>query len=193
MENESAKMNTKTHRRLRKAYCRLLSEADKEKINVRTLTDEADVSRATFYLYYQNIDEFIEQSTAYILKKFIKQTYIFLHAHRSEVKEACKRKNLFFTEEDFELFRCLFSDNRGFGLDENLLRLVFNSLANDIRKYFSDSFIKKNKTQFELFFIGYIAVMRLNFLDYHSDKAARDVLRSMDVWDRLFPEHPFKN
>lgn len=193
MEKESAKITTKTHRRLRKAYCRLLKETDAEKINVSTLTQEADVSRATFYLYYQNIEGFKEDTQKYIIDLFVRQIFVFISKSRNEVREACKRRNLIFTEDDFDLFSSIFKNNQGFLFEGDDLMIAFTTVYGSIGKYFSQKFIRKNKARFDLFFIGYASVMRENFMDYRSDKTARDVLRSMDVWDFYFPEYKFKD
>lgn len=195
METASAavNINTKTHRRLRKAYCRLLREKGEDKVNVSTITEEADISRATFYLYYQNIDEFKEDTLKYIISLYIKQIRIFLEAGKAEVKEACKRKNLIFTDDDFDLFSCLFSGTRGFGFDQKIFELVFNDFSENISDFFDKRFVKKNKDRFNLFYIGYASVMRPNFIDYHSDKVYRDILRTIELWEFLFPDYKFKS
>ncbi len=191
MEKESVSLNTKTHRRLRRAYCRLVK--DGKKVNVSTLTDEADISRATFYLYYKDIEEFIKSTETYIITEFLSQICTFLNGTRSEVKEKCRKRNLAFTEDDFELFRCVLANDRGFSFEKGKLRTVFNIFFDNTTKYFSQRFIKKNKSRFELFYIGYVTVMRDDFFDYHSDRVARDVLRTMDVWDYLFPDYKYKD
>ena len=96
-------VNTKTHRRLRKAYCKLLRRMDEKKITVSSLTDEADVSRATFYLYFQNIEEFRVYALQYIISLYTEQIGMFLKAGKQGAKEACKKRKLIFTEDDFEL------------------------------------------------------------------------------------------
>lgn len=192
MEKESANITTKTHRRLRKAYCRLLKETDEEKINVSALTEEADVARATFYLYYQNIEDFKKDTNNYIIDLFILQISAFISKSRSEVREACKRRNLIFTEDDFNLFSSIFKNNRGFFFDGDELGRGFAAMYGKVDEYFSPGFIRKNKARFDLFFIGYASVMREDFLNYHSDKTARDVLRTMDIWDFYFPGYKFK-
>lgn len=193
METAAEPMNTKTHRRLRKAYCRLIRDKGQDKVTVSSLVEEADVSRATFYLYFQNIEEFKDDTLNYILNLYIKQLRIFLDAGRAEAKEACKRKNLIFTEDDLNLFACLFENNTGFGFDDNVFKIVFENFVANIPSYFNEKFIKKNKDRFDLFYIGYAGVMRNNFLDYHSDKTYRDVLRTMDIWDYLFPKYKFQS
>ena len=44
---------------LRKALAELLSKKSFDKIKVTELTDEAGLSRATFYLHYENMEDFI--------------------------------------------------------------------------------------------------------------------------------------
>lgn len=186
-------VSAKTHRRLRKAYCRIIKEKGADKVTVSALTEEADVSRATFYLHFQNIDEFKDDTEKYILTQFINQIWTFLNAGKTGAKQACKKKNLFFTDDDFDLFYCLFSSNRGFGFGEELFKRFFDVFSGNIRLYFDEKFIKKNKDRFDLFCIGYSAVMRENFLDYQSDKVYRDILRTIEIWDILFPDNKFKN
>ncbi len=195
METASASVNanTKTQRRLRKAYCRLLKEKDADKISVSSLTEEADISRATFYLYYQNIDEFKEDTFKYIISLFIKQIRMFLEAGKTGAQQVSKRKNLIFTDDDFDLFYCLFSDGRVFGFDKYVFEFAFRDFSDHITVYFDKKFVKKNKDRFDLFYIGYAGAMRNNFLDYHSDKVYRDILRTIEIWDFLFPKHKFSD
>lgn len=180
-------LNTKTHRRLRKAYCSLIRKMKAEKITVSALTEEADVSRATFYTYFQNIEEFKDYALRYILALFIKQIGIFLLAGKQGVKEACRRRNLIFNDDDFELFCCLFENEKGFGYGESVLSFAFKKYVDNLGSYFSEKFIKKNHDRLDLFYIGYTAVMREDFLDYHSDKVYRDIMRTIHIWENLFP------
>lgn len=189
----SVKSNTKTHRRLRKAYCRLLKEKQADKINVSSLTEEADISRATFYLYYQNVDEFKEDTYKYIVTLYIDQIRIFLEAGKQGAQQACKRKNLLFTDDDFDLFSCLIADTVDFGFGKQTYNFVFQHFAEHVLVYFGEKFVKKNKDRFDLFYIGYAGAMRNNFLDYHPDKVYRDILRAMEMWDVLFPKYKFSD
>ncbi len=184
-------LNTKTHRRLRKAYCRLLKRMDEKKITVSSLTDEADVSRATFYLYFQNIEEFRVYALQYIISLYTEQIGMFLKAGKQGAKEACKKRNLIFTEDDFELFACLFNREYRFSFDNDILSFAFKNVAKTIPMYFSEKFIRRNHERFNLFYIGYMAVMKSDFIDYHSDKVYRDVIRTIHIWDYLFPDHKF--
>ena len=194
METESAvNINTKTHRRLRKAYCSLIRKNGNDKMNVRELTDEADVSRATFYLYYENIEQFRDETWKYITSLFIKQIRMFLTAGKADARQSCKRRNLIFTDDDFELFYCVFSICTVFALDSEVLDYVFNDFSDNILRFFDKKFVRKNTDRFNLFYIGYASVMQNNFFDYHSDKVYRDILRTIEMWNLLFPNYKFNN
>ena len=103
METASASLsrNTKTHRRLRKSYCRLIRKNQYDKMSVSSLVEEADISRATFYLYFKNIEEFEDDTFKYMLFLFAEQIVKFLLAGKTKAKETCKRKNLIFTDDDY--------------------------------------------------------------------------------------------
>lgn len=195
METASASLrkNTKTHRRLRKAYCRIIRKNQYDKMSVSSLVEEADISRSTFYLYFQSLEEFEADTFKYASALFVEQIVEFLLAGKTKAKETCKRKNLIFTEDDFELFSCSHSVNSRFDFNEKVYEITFYELLNRIDKYFDKSFIKKNKDRFDLFYIGYVCVMTENFLDYHSSKVYRDILRSAEIWDCLFPKYKFRD
>lgn len=187
MEKEEIN-NSRINRRLKKAYCRLLKEIGEEKINVSNLAAEADISRATFYFHYHNIEEFSEKIKEYIITAFIRQIFIFLNSDKSEIMEKCKKRNLIFTQDDFELFRNLFIDKKGFTIKEKWHKVIFDICSREIKFELSDKFIKKNKSKLDVFFVGYAAVMREDFFDYHFDRTARDVLRAIEMWEHIFPE-----
>lgn len=195
METASASLsrNTKTHRRLRKAYCRLIRKNQYDKMSVSSLVEEADISRATFYLYFKNIEEFEDDTFKYMLSLFAEQIVKFLLAGKTKAKETCKRKNLIFTDDDFELFSCICSVTPRFDFNKKVFETAFDELLAYVNNYFDKSFIKKNKDRFNLFYIGYACVMIENFLDYHSSKVYRDILRTAEMWDFLFPEHKFRD
>ena len=195
METASASLsrNTKTHRRLRKAYCRLIRKNQYDKMSVSSLVEEADISRATFYLYFQSIEDFKDDTFEYLLSLFAQQIIEFLLAGKTKAKETCKRKNLIFTEDDFELFSRICSVTPRFDFNKKVYDTSFDKHLDHVSKYFDKSFIKKNKDRFNLFYIGYACVMMENFLDYHSSKVYRDILRSAEIWDFLFPEHKFRD
>lgn len=55
MEKKQDLRTQRTQKSLREALCRLLDQKPVNKISIRELTEQAEVSRCTFYLYYDSI------------------------------------------------------------------------------------------------------------------------------------------
>ncbi|MBS4209439.1 TetR-like C-terminal domain-containing protein [Bacillus sp. FJAT-50079] len=51
----------RTRKYLKKAFISLLEEQEFYKISVQALTKKAEINRVTYYLHYQDMDDFIEQ------------------------------------------------------------------------------------------------------------------------------------
>ena len=183
--------NSKIHRRLRKAYVILRHKKEEDEITVSNLVEEADISRATFYLHYKNFDEFILEAERYIMALYIDQLLVFLEAGRENIKEVCRKRNLILSESDRELFKLFFEKHLGF--TEARVDFVFKEAYGRALEKFGENFVKKHKSGFDIFLIGYIASMRINMFDYHSDKVYRDMIRTFDIWDALFPDEKIMN
>jgi AcrR family transcriptional regulator len=178
--------NSKIHRRLRKAYVILRHKKEEDEITVSNLVEEADISRAAFYLHYKNLDEFTLEAERYIMALYIDQLLIFLESGRENVKEVCKKRNLILSESERELFKLFFEKHLGF--TETRVDFVFKEAYGRTIEKFGANFVKKYKAIFDLFLVGYISSMRVNIFDYHSDKVYRDMIRIFDIWDALFPD-----
>ncbi len=183
-DRESA--NLKIHRRLRKAYVILRQKKEDDEITVSDLVEEADISRAAFYLHYKNFAEFRLETERYIMALYIDQLLVFLDAGRENVREVCRKRNLILSESDIEIFKLFFENHLGF--TEARVDFVFKEAYTRALEKFGENFVKKHKAGFDLFLIGYIASMRVNMFDYHSEKVYRDMIRTFDIWDVLFRE-----
>lgn len=60
----------KTEKLLKSALFQLLSEKPLEKITVRELAERAEVSRATFYLYFDNLDAMVSSIESEVLQEY---------------------------------------------------------------------------------------------------------------------------
>lgn len=183
--------NLKIHRRLRKAYVILRQKKEDDEITVSNLVEEADISRAAFYMHYKNFEEFRIEAERYIMALYIDQLLIFLDADRESIREVCRKRNLILSESDRELFKLFFENHLGF--TEDRVDFVFKEAYARALEKFGENFVKKHRAGFDLFLIGYIASMRNNMFDYHSDKVYRDMIRTFDIRDILFPDEKMMN
>ena len=60
----------KTKRAIKNAFLMLRAQKPIEKITIRELAALAEISKATFYLHYQNMTELLEESIAYMNRQF---------------------------------------------------------------------------------------------------------------------------
>lgn len=73
----------KTKKHLLHALTTLMSQKKINKITVRELTDLADVNRGTFYLYYKDIFDMVEQVETDLFESFSKAFYEFSRTTKS--------------------------------------------------------------------------------------------------------------
>ena len=59
--NRQTQVTDQTRTNLREAFWELYAEKSIEKITVREITDRAGYNRATFYLYYRDVYDVLEQ------------------------------------------------------------------------------------------------------------------------------------
>lgn len=61
-----------TKERIRDAFFALNAEKKIEKISVREITEKAHVNRGTFYVYFRDVYDLMEQTQAYLFEDFIR-------------------------------------------------------------------------------------------------------------------------
>ena len=113
-------MNTKTDLRvvrtqkhLRRALYDLLAEQDVQEITVKRLTERAEVSRGTFYLYFDSIQSMIDAYNYELYEAFHKNVVNILDM-KLDFKSTCVRIlcNPFTDEEDMYAFNKLLIGRR---------------------------------------------------------------------------------
>ena len=127
----------------------LLEEKEFDRITVKELCEKAGVNRTTFYLHYENMNDLLDETIAYINKKFtdslasievgdprkeVLTTEKYLRPYLTLIKEnkrayvvVRKKENLFNTKKAFDgLYRTVFSPAlSNFGVEERDKKYVF--------------------------------------------------------------------
>ena len=70
MEEKQDFRSARTQRHLREALCELMYEKPLNKITIRELTEKAEISRCTFYLYYDSIFSMVNSIENEMLSDF---------------------------------------------------------------------------------------------------------------------------
>ncbi|MBE6812176.1 MAG: TetR/AcrR family transcriptional regulator [Ruminococcaceae bacterium] len=185
MNNSNA--DARIFRRLRTAYAQLLQENGIDEITVTELTGQADMSRATFYLHYSNMDEFRNECFRHIVTTALRQCGLWFEAGRDGIEEASKKKNLIMNQNDRDLFRFYMSQ-------EIYKQYHYISTLYDTRTAmhiftdtWSDDFIDQNSGKLTVFFTGFIVNSMPDLTNYSSKKLRREMEYIFEIWDYLFP------
>lgn len=176
----------RTKRLLREAFILLLEKQKPSSINVNMLTETADVSRATFYLHYKNIEDFIDATIDFYAELFAKQMMYWLLECRDSLESACKIKNLIMTEKDMEAFQTLFVRTSDFHTAvqiENRVRIHAERILDEAE---IQAIKSSDQRRVDFFFRGYFFCVREIVFDYEPKKAARKLALIFEIYDWFF-------
>lgn len=177
----------RTEKRLRVSLSELLRDKNYKNVSVKELTDNAEMSRAAFYLHFDSMDTFLRYCKKHLMKVLSEQLIAFLD-NRERLEEVCKRSNLVVSTSDRDLFMQYRSQEIYFIKDRdfNTVNAYFYEY---FRKRFSDEFVEKNETKLEFFIRAYTVTAMELFDDYSRDRAKKEMQYTFMVWDKLFPEN----
>ncbi len=97
----------KTIRSIRTAFLSLIMEKEPSMITVKEIAQRADINRKTFYMYFSNIDEIIEDTQKTMSQKFLQIFTDALAADKPFDAYALFEKLNNLISEDIELYRRL--------------------------------------------------------------------------------------
>ncbi len=168
---------------LRKALTELLSKKSFDKIKVTELTDEAGLSRATFYLHYENMEDFFKETEDYLYGKFADQALKLLEDGEEMARFNCRERNLLFDRDERELLNVLTGGDVSIRRANAILRTAYEKVFNFVKEkhYGTDAEFCKNEIRVKCFSMGYIHCILENLTNYDPDKMYRDYCRCQFV------------
>lgn len=174
-------MNESTEKKLRCAYGKLISK-QAEKITVTDLCKKADISRATFYNYYEDIDEYIEKVGTQIVLRLFEQASRLMRCSDHEFSRIVRKENLIFDEYETKIL-------------ENMLSganyLTFANLANDCYVQqknltpFSDYAWENHREEVDLFARGYLIILIFGLINYDEASFRSDIRNCRSYYNTL--------
>ncbi len=164
-------MNKNINRKLIVAYSNLL-EKESEKINVTALCEKANVARASFYVYYSDLEEFQKKVNDYIIDKFFRQSVVILTCSDDELSTVVKKENLLF-------------DNCELGILSHMIKgtnyidfvLLAESYYSDlsISSVYTDEILKNYKDDIDFFSRGYLPILVDGLTCYRENRFRKDM------------------
>ena len=158
----------RTQKYLRRALIDLMGEKSVQKITVKELAERAEVSRGTFYLYYDSVESMADSLYADLHSSLIENAKRVLEQNM-DFRQTCIEfvKSPFTDEEDILAFKncCL----QGL-VDQRLVFKAIKSVKDEFAKAFT---IETDEWEMEYlleFLSGGIASIILNWAENESDK-----------------------
>ena len=149
----------KTRSKLKAAFLTLLSKNQIQEINVKNLTETAEVTRGTFYLHYRDKEFFVETMMSEIIDEFFYETMI-PDTEDETVYRFSLMKYLEFAEVHISFFETLIYDPNSDFYRQQLME----RLSEEIQTY--QKHFKKDRTRIpQTILMNYLMYTLLGYVD----------------------------
>lgn len=161
-----------------------IAQGSKDKLTVSELCAKAGVSRASFYLYYTDIDDFYNKTRLYIIEKLYEQVIAIMQA----ADAGQDKQKILLTDVDINLLKAYTDIN---------LYWDFVILANDIIwKHFDklmterwgEDFYYRNKAYFEFMLSGGIGTLYFDLIASDKSDYLKSISRIVKIKRELFKD-----
>ncbi|MBE6715868.1 MAG: TetR/AcrR family transcriptional regulator [Ruminococcaceae bacterium] len=174
-------MQNSVELKLRKAMAEL-ADKNVEKISVLALCEKAGISRASFYLYYKDIDELIVKTREYIINKFDEQLNIILNIKDGVCTD---KSHIVFTEEDLALLKAFTGKHVywDFAVDAN--NIIAPRYKKKMIERWGEDYYNENKEIFEFILNGGVATLYIDLLNHDKETYIKNMHRISDIANEL--------
>ncbi len=168
-------MDREVNRKLIKAYSDIVKK-DESKISVTLLCEKAEVSRATFYLYYKDMEDFTETVLEYLTNLLLKQAKLLMCSTENEIHYLVKTENLVFSKEELALFVYFINSNRYLEFAGYFEKIIKQCFVSEITNLNGEDFYNKNKLLFEFHLCAFITMLVFDLIFYNAKTFESDML-----------------
>lgn len=174
-------MNESTERKLRIAYGKLISRQT-EKITVTDLCKKAEVSRATFYIYHKDIDEYAEGLRKYIILQVYAQATRFMCCSDSDFPKLLRKENHLLDDYEVKILESMLSGANYLNY-AILSRLYY--VPEEKNSPFTDYAWENYRDEIELFTRGYIIILIMGLINYDEASFRSDMRNCRSYYKTL--------
>lgn len=177
-------MDKTISRKLLKAYSSFLKK-ESGKINVTDLCEKAGVARATFYVYYSDMESFCKSLNEYIIDKFFKQATLILSCDESEFSKTVKKENLLFDDDELVILGNMIKGTKFIDF-AFLADSYYGDKSNDV--LYSKEMWERYKTEIDIFSRGYLHIL-VNGINNYNEEAFRKDMKYCRLFFNRFYEY----
>ncbi len=172
----------KVEEKLRKAIAEL-SIRNVERISVSALCEKAGISRASFYLYYKDLDDFISKIREYVINKLDEQLNIIL-----DIKDGIFANEycILLDETDIVLLKGVTGKHVywDFAIDAN--KIIIPRCEKKMRERWGDEYYEQNKEKFEFMISGGIFTLYIDLVCFDKETYKKNMHRVTEIAEELF-------
>lgn len=165
--------NTRTRRALIEAFRVIVNQKDYGKITVREITELAEVNRNSFYNYFKNIEDMLND----IVYERIQNCYYDEETDTWLDQEMSKSEIIAFFEENREFLASVFADK------QEVSTAFFLDLCNTLLQQAAKSGLLELDHNQRVFLAGGFSTLLTDWLFYQSEVPPRDFIE--DLYRRL--------
>ncbi len=177
-------MNKGTNRKLIVAYSKLIKK-ESGRISVTDLCEKAGVARATFYLYYSDMESFQKKLSGYIIEKFFSQAVRILTCSDDEMHSVVKKENLIFDEYETDILGYMIQGTNYIDF-ASFADSYYVDKNND--PLFTLEMWEKHKEKIDIFSRGYLPILILGITNYEEMSFRKD-MKYCRMFFRTLYEH----
>lgn len=162
-----------------------LARKNVEKISVSAFCEKAGISRASFYLYYEDMDDLVEKTLLYIVNKFDEQLSIILDIKDGLCMDSCR---IVFSEDDIALLKA-FTGNTlywNFAVFSNSV-IVPRFSKRMIERWGEDTY-KEKEAVFEFLINGGAATLYFDLIDFDKETYIKNMQRIAKITKELLSD-----
>lgn len=138
-----------------------LAEKEIDKISVSDFCKKADVSRASFYIHYKDMDDLIKKTRRYIIDKFGEQLDILF----AEMLGTNKRNTcVIFDEYDVSLLKGFSGKDIYWDFVSEASQVLFPKYEKKMIERWGEAYYNEKKGTFEYLFIGSAGILYADLL-----------------------------
>ncbi len=177
-------MQISVEEKLRRTMAKL---ADKniEKISVSSLCEKADISRASFYIHYNDMDDLIDKTREYIINKLDEQLNILL-----DIKDGVYygKDLMVFDAVDISLLKGFTGKHVYWDFAMNANSIIFPRYKNKMIERWGEKYYNENKEKFEFLLNGGVATLYFDLLNYDKENYSKNLQRIAEIAYEFFRE-----
>lgn len=177
-------MQNSVELKLRKALAKL-ADKNVEKISVSALCEKAGISRASFYIYYKDIEDLVKQTREYIINKLDEQFSILVEITDNDYSE---EKCHIFDDVDIALLKGLTGKNVYWEFAVNANMIIGPRFEKKMIELHGEDFYSGNKETFEFILNGAVATFYFDLLNYDKATYFENIKRTYEIVRELLPK-----